>query len=245
MTTPDPARTDIIDRYSQLARTALTGRPITDCAPDTFTNEGFGTAAYTGDLPETAAQASLGCGNPLAIADIHPGDTVLDLGSGAGLDVLLSARRTGPTGRVYGLDASPDMLTLARTNAEQAGARNVEFLHGRIEDISLPDGHVDVVISNCVITLSTDKPTALAEAYRVLKPGGTFGISDIVTDDTPGGEQRTAAEHRVGCSNGALSRAEYLRILGDLGFTDPTVTFTADHGDGVHSAIVTATKPSS
>jgi SAM-dependent methyltransferase len=167
-------RDAVVDRYSGLARTALAGGAIADGDPDTFAGGCFGAAAYpdTGGAPEAALRASLGCGNPVAVASLNPGETVLDLGSGGGLDVLLSARRVGPAGTAYGLDASPDMLALARANAAAAGLTNTVFLHGHIEDIPLPDEHVDAVISNCVICLSADKPRVLAEAFRVLRPGG-------------------------------------------------------------------------
>ena len=169
-----PGRDAVIDRYSALARTALAGGTPVDCDPGAFADGSFGAAAYPDGtpVPEAALRASLGCGNPLAVASIQPGETVLDLGSGGGLDVLLSARRVGPGGLAYGLDASPDMLTLARANATRAGVTNARFLHGHIEDIPLPDGQVDVIISNCVINLSADKARVLAEAFRVLRPAG-------------------------------------------------------------------------
>jgi SAM-dependent methyltransferase len=175
---PEENRTDhVIGRYSGLARAARTGQQIIDCGPGAFEAEGFGAAGYedTSGLPDGAVRASLGCGNPVAVADLHPGQTVLDLGSGGGIDVLLSARRVGPGGTAYGLDGSPDMLDLARDNAAQAGVTNAQFLHGRIEDIPLPAATVDVVISNCVINLSADKPRVLAETFRVLRPGGRIG----------------------------------------------------------------------
>lgn len=229
-----------IQRYSGLARLALAGGTPLDCEADGC----FGAAAYTeNDVPEGALRASLGCGNPLAVADLRQGETVLDLGSGGGLDVLLSARRVGPSGHAYGLDASPDMLALARANAEQAGVTNVDFLHGHIEDIPLPPAAVDVVISNCVINLSLDKPAALAEAFRVLKPGGRFGISDVIADDGIEPEARAAAELQVGCANGTLTAGEYRQSLTGIGFVDVQITPTADAGGGLRSAIIQATKP--
>lgn len=168
---------------------------------------------------------------------------MLDLGSGGGLDVLLSARRTGPDGIAYGLDASADMLTLARANAAQAGVRNAQFLHGHIEDIPLPGDHVDVVISNCVINLSADKPRVLAEAFRVLKPGGRLGVSDVIADDTTQQPRRAAAEQRAGCLAGTLTRREYHDLLTSSGFSRIHITTTRPAGEGLHSAIIQAVKP--
>ncbi|MEV4177490.1 GNAT family N-acetyltransferase [Nonomuraea sp. NPDC049709] len=239
------AHDEIIDLYSGLARAAAGGERITDCGTDAFEQGGFGAAGYddTSALPEGAVRASLGCGNPVAVAELRPGETVLDLGSGGGIDVLLSARRVGPYGTAYGLDASDDMLRLARDNAREAGVTNVRFLHGTIERIPLPAHAVDAVISNCVINLSDDKAAALAEAFRVLRPGGRFGVSDVVTDGEVAPERRAAVEQRVGCAAGALSVDDYRSLLRAAGFTGLHITLTADHGDGVHSAIVRAIKP--
>ena len=238
------ARDTVIGRYSSLARTALAGGAIADCDPDAFADGCFGAAAYPGadGIPEGALRASLGCGNPLAVADLNPGETVLDLGSGGGLDVLLSARRVGPVGTAYGLDASLDMLTLARANAAQAGVTNARFLHGHIEDIPLPDGHVDVVISNCVISLSADKPRVLAEAFRVLRPGGRLGISDVTADDGTDPGQLAEAEYWVGCG-GMLTQQQYRDLLLAAGFTGISITSTHEAGPGLHSAIIKAAKP--
>ena len=238
-------RDDIVSRYSRLARAAMAGDTITDCDGDAFEDGCFGAPAYTGDpaAPDAALRVSLGCGNPVAVADIRPGETVLDLGSGGGLDVLLSARRTGPHGIAYGLDASTDMLTLARANADQAGVRNARFLHGHIEDIPLPSDHVDVVISNCVINLSADKARVLAEAFRVLTPGGRLGVSDVIADDAAEQAQRAAAEQRVGCVAGTLTRREYQNLLTDSGFTSIRITAARSAGEGLHSVIIQAVKP--
>jgi arsenite methyltransferase len=208
----------------------------------------FGEALYAadqrGELPEAAVLASLGCGNPTAVADLREGETVLDLGSGGGIDVLLSARRVGPTGVAYGLDMTDEMLALARRNAADAGVANVHFLRGRIEDIPLPADTVDVVISNCVVNLSTDKPAVLAEIARVLKPGGRLGISDVVAEDrlTPG--ERAERGSFVGCIAGALSRDEYETGLTAAGLEDVSVEFTHEVADGLHGAIVRARKSS-
>jgi arsenite methyltransferase len=238
-------RDAVIARYSGLARTALAGAAITDCDPDTFADEGFGAAAYAGTdgVPEGALRASLGCGNPLAVADLRPGQTVLDLGSGGGLDVLLSARRVAPGGAAYGLDASPDMLALARANAAAAGVTNARFLPGHIEDIPLPNEHVDVVISNCVINLSTDKPRVLAEAFRVLRPGGRLGVSDVIASEGIDPAQLADAEQRSGCLSGALTQRQYSELLWAAGFTGVSITLTHQAEPGLHSAIVQAAKP--
>jgi SAM-dependent methyltransferase len=243
--TSSDVRDAVIGRYSGLARTALAGGTPVDCDPGAFTDGCSGAAAYAGtpDAPDTALRASLGCGNPVAVADLQPGDTVLDLGSGGGLDVLLSARRVGPSGTSYGLDASGEMLALARAGAEQADVTNARFLHGYIEDIPLPEGQIDVIISNCVINLSADKARALAEAFRVLRPGGRLGISDVIADDGLDPRQRTDAERRVGCTSGTLTQPEYRELLRAAGFTGISITTTHDTDGGLHSAIIKAAKP--
>jgi arsenite methyltransferase len=200
-------------------------------------------AGETDGLPAEAVQASLGCGNPLAVAELRAGERVLDLGSGGGIDVLLSARRVGTNGFAYGVDMTDDMLELARANAALAGARNVEFRKGQIEDLPLPDGSVDVVISNCVINLSTNKPAVLAEMFRVLVPGGRIGISDVVAEDHISPADRAAAGTYVGCIAGALTRSEYLAGLRSAGFADVSVTFTAQAAPGMHAANIRAVKP--
>ena len=199
------------------------GDPITaDLYPDT----------ETATLPEKAVLASLGCGNPTALAELNPGEVVLDLGSGGGIDVLLSARRVGPSGKAYGLDMTDDMLALARENQRAAGLKNVEFLQGEIEAIPLPDSAVDVIISNCVINLSGDKRRVLAEAFRVLKPGGRFAVSDVVVRGEVPAELRRSMELWVGCVAGALEEGDYRRRLGAAGFeaidVEPTRVYRAE-----------------
>ncbi|MFJ6011057.1 arsenite methyltransferase [Streptomyces sp. NPDC092952] len=211
-------------------------------------DENFGSVLYADDergaLPTEAVAASLGCGNPTAVADLREGERVLDLGSGGGIDVLLSARRVGPTGKAYGLDMTEEMLALALANAAKAGARNVEFLKGTIEAVPLPAATIDVVISNCVINLSTDKPAVFAEIFRVLRPGGRVGVSDVVADDALTPAQRAERGDYVGCIAGALSFAEYRSGLAAAGFTDIEIVPTHAVADGMHAAIVRATKPS-
>jgi arsenite methyltransferase len=218
------------------------------CGPTVLeVDDTFGSTLYTqvdrDALPVAAVAASLGCGNPTAVADLRAGETVLDLGSGGGIDVLLSAKRVGPTGFVYGVDMTDEMLDLAAANARRAGATNVEFFKGTIEDVPLPDAAVDVVISNCVINLSVDKPKVIAEMFRVLTPGGRLGISDVVAEDHLTPAERAERGEYVGCIAGALSRAEYLDGLTAAGFVDSSVEFTHKAADGMHSAIIKAAKP--
>jgi ubiquinone/menaquinone biosynthesis C-methylase UbiE len=209
--------------------------PVDPISRDLYTLE------ETAALPGGAVVASLGCGNPTALAELHPGEVVLDLGSGGGIDVLLSARRVGPDGHAYGVDMTDEMLDLARANATAAGASNVTFLKGTIEDVPLPDASVDVVISNCVINLSADKGTVLREAFRVLRPGGRFAVSDIVTRRELPDELRRSMELWAGCIAGALSEAEFVRLLGEAGFADARVEVTrgytaADAADALAQA---------
>jgi len=211
-------------------------------ASDPISSDLYGAQDVVG-LPEEAVRASLGCGNPTALAELREGDVVLDLGSGGGIDVLLSARRVGPTGKAYGLDMTDEMLALANENKRRAGATNVEFLEGRIEAIPLPDEAVDVIISNCVINLSGDKATVLREMVRVLRPGGRLGISDVVADDALDPATRAERGSFVGCIAGALSFDEYRRGLAAVGFEAIDVSPTHAVGDGMFGAIVSATKP--
>jgi ubiquinone/menaquinone biosynthesis C-methylase UbiE len=206
----------------------------------------FGEALYDaeqrGELPNSAVLASLGCGNPTAVADLREGETVLDLGSGGGIDVILSAKRVGPTGTAYGLDMTDEMLALAQRNAAEAQIPNVHFLKGEIENIPLPANSVDVIISNCVINLSVDKPAVMIEMARVLKPGGRIGISDVVAEDSLSSEQRAERGSYVGCIAGALSKGEYEALLDAAGFEEVSVTFTHQVAEGMHGAIVKAVK---
>ncbi|WP_269855549.1 arsenite methyltransferase [Streptomyces sp. RPT161] len=218
------------------------------CGPQAIEiDENFGSTLYAAterdELPAEAVAASLGCGNPTAVADLHEGERVVDLGSGGGIDVLLSARRVGPTGKAYGLDMTEEMLALALANAKKVGATNVEFLKGTIEAIPLPANTIDVVISNCVINLSTDKPAVFAETFRILVPGGRIGVSDVVADDGLTPEQRAERGDYVGCIAGALSFTEYREGLEAAGFINVEITPSHQVADGMHSAIVRATKP--
>ncbi len=224
--------TEIVrEKYGEAARRVLAGEGTpADCCASTGCCSGAAApscdpitsnlyvSGETSDLPSAAVLASLGCGNPTALADLAEGEVVLDLGSGGGLDVLLSARRVGPTGRAYGLDMTDDMLELARRNAAESGVGNVEFLKGQIEAIPLPDASVDVIISNCVINLSGDKRQVLAEAFRVLKPGGRFAVSDVVVRGDVPPAIRRSLELWVGCVAGALEEREFAQLLGDAGF---------------------------
>jgi arsenite methyltransferase len=243
-------RESVRERYAEAALGVENGTGCGcgdgDCCGDE-TASTLGNSLYDADeragVPDEALTASLGCGNPLAVADLHPGETVLDLGSGGGIDVLLSARRVGPAGTVYGLDMTDEMLALAQRNAQKARATNVHFLKGLIEDIPLPAASVDVVISNCVVNLSTDKPAVLGEIARVLRPGGRVGISDVVAEDRLSVQDRAERGSYVGCVAGALSETEYRSGLEQAGLVDVEVQFTHCVADGMHSAIVRATKP--
>jgi SAM-dependent methyltransferase len=251
-TTADDLRDEVRRRYAESARAVLDGSDGCGCGSGSCCSEPadeaarFGEALYAaeqrGQLPDAAVLASLGCGNPTAVADLHAGETVLDLGSGGGIDVILSAKRVGPTGTVYGVDMTDEMLALAQQNAREAGVSNVHFLKGVIEQIPLAAASVDVVISNCVINLSVDKPAVLAEIGRVLRPGGRIGISDVVAEDELSAADRAERGSYVGCIAGALSKGEYEAGLEAAGFEEITVEFTHQVADGMHGAIVKAVK---
>jgi arsenite methyltransferase len=235
-------REQVRERYAEAAGGRGSCCESTSCCGDAVFGEALYSAEQRGELPDAAVLASLGCGNPTAVADLHEGETVLDLGSGGGIDVILSAKRVGPTGVAYGLDMTDEMLALARKNAAEAGSSNVHFLKGVIEQIPLPADSVDVVISNCVINLSVDKPAVLTEMARVLKPGGRVGVSDVVAEDHLTSDERAERGSYVGCIAGALSRSEYVAGLEAAGFEDVSVEFTHEVADGMHGAIVKATK---
>jgi arsenite methyltransferase len=240
-------RNEVRDRYAAAAIAVAAGRRASCCDENSVSITDLTGGLYNDDeraeLPGGAVAASLGCGNPLAVAELREGETVLDLGSGGGIDVLLSARRVGPTGKVYGLDMTEEMLALAIANAREAGAHNVEFLKGHIEAVPLPANTVDVIISNCVINLSSDKPTVFAEAFRVLAPGGRLGISDVVAEDHLNPADRAERGDYVACIAGALSVSEYREGLTTAGFTNVEIIPTHEVADGMHSAIIRASKP--
>jgi arsenite methyltransferase len=252
-TTAEELREEVRRRYAESARRVVEGGSEgCGCGSGSCCGDGesdaakFGEALYDaeqrGELPEAATLASLGCGNPTAVADLHEGEVVLDLGSGGGIDVILSAKRVGPTGTAYGLDMTDEMLALAQRNARDAGVANVHFLKGVIEEIPLPAESVDVVISNCVINLSTDKTAVLAEIARVLKPGGRVGVSDVVAEDRLSPAERAERGSYVGCIAGALSKTEYEAGLAAAGLEAVSVEFTHQVADGMHGAIVKAVK---
>jgi arsenite methyltransferase len=245
-------RETVREKYAAAARAAAAERSASGCgvaAMDASGAEVFGGALYTredaDEAPDAALDASLGCGVPTAVADLHEGETALDLGSGAGADVLISARRVGPTGKAIGLDMTDEMLQLARTNAVQAGVSNVEFLKGYLEDIPLPDDSVDVVISNCVINLAADKRVVLAEAARVLRPGGRVAISDVIADPDMDATTREDMRQWTGCIAGALTEDEFRAALADAGLIDVEIRPTHRVHTHAASAIVRARKPES
>jgi arsenite methyltransferase len=249
--TTEPAadiRDTVREKYAAAARQAADAESwcCAEFDPADIGDQTFGAVLYgeeAGDTPGAAVNASLGCGVPTAVADLHEGETVLDLGSGAGADVLISARRVGATGRAVGLDMTDEMLELARANAAQAGVTNVEFVKGYIEDIPLSDASVDVVISNCVINLSGDKPRVLREAARVLRPGGRFAVSDVIADPDMDSATRADMQAWTGCVAGALTRAEFERALIDAGLIDVEIRETHRVHEHASSAILRARKP--
>jgi len=253
-TTADELREEVRRRYAESARTVTDGSAgcgSGSCCADDSSASAVGSATFgevlydaeqRGELPDAAVLASLGCGNPTAVADLREGETVLDLGSGGGIDVILSARRVGPSGIAYGLDMTDEMLALAANNAKEAGVSNVHFLKGVIEQIPLPASSVDVIISNCVINLSVDKPAVLTEMARVLRPGGRIGISDVVAEDHLSASERAERGSYVGCIAGALSKDEYVAGLEAAGFEHVSVEFTHQVADGMHGALVKGVK---
>jgi arsenite methyltransferase len=231
------------EHYARAALTVFGGDSCCGDADSGAIGPELYSALERDELPDAAVMASLGCGNPIAVADLRHGERVLDLGSGGGIDVLLSAKRVGPTGRAFGLDMTDEMLTLARRNAAEAGASNVEFLKGHIEAIPLPADSIDVVISNCVVNLAADKRAVFAEIARVLRPGGRIGISDIVAEDALSPEERAERGSYAGCIAGALSFSEFEDGLRSVGLADVTVVPTHQVVPGMHGAIIKATKP--
>jgi SAM-dependent methyltransferase len=252
VTTADELREQVRRRYAESARAVTEGPGGCGCGGGECCAEAgdagvsfvaaFYDAEQRGELPDAAVFASLGCGNPTAVADLHEGEVVLDLGSGGGIDVILSAKRVGPTGVAYGVDMTDEMLALARQNARAAGVTNVHFLKGVIEQVPLPAESVDVVISNCVVNLSVDKAAVLTEIARVLRPGGRVGVSDIVAEDHLSATDRAERGSYVGCIAGALSKGEYIAGLEAAGFEHVSVEFTHEVADGMHGAVVKAVK---
>jgi arsenite methyltransferase len=248
----DNVKDVVREKYGQAALRAKTGSASSCCGSsagdaaccDPITSNLYA-ASQEGEVPELAMKASLGCGNPTALAELKPGETVLDLGSGGGIDVLLSARRVGPTGKAYGLDMTDEMLALAEENKRKSGLTNVEFLRGEIEHIPLPDNSVDVIISNCVINLSGNKDRVMREAFRVLKPGGRFAVSDVIVRGTVPPEIRRNMELWVGCIAGALGDYEYVAKLTRAGFDDISIEPTREYDDSFFSGFIRATKPAS
>jgi arsenite methyltransferase len=251
----DEVRDIVRERYAEAARSVEDGKAgccgpsESSCGcgtdiPDACGDDTFGPALYSGEerdaLPNAAQLASLGCGNPTAVAELHEGETVLDLGSGGGIDVLLSARRVGPTGKAYGLDMTNEMLDLARRNQREAGVENAEFVKGTIEDVPLPDGSIDVIISNCVINLSGDKPAVFREAARVLRPGGRLAVSDVVADADMDAATRSDMQKWTGCIAGALTEADFSRELAAAGFEEIEIRETHRVHDQAGSAIIRA-----
>ena len=241
MTIDHELRETVRKRYASDALTVL-DNDASCCGPEDEGKYGSGLydALYSAELPDAAKMASLGCGNPVAVADLNEGETVLDLGAGGGIDVLLSAKRVGPSGMASGLDMTDEMLELARRNATEANVDNVEFLKGYIEEVPLPDSSVDVIISNCVINLSTNKTTVFSEMARVLKPGGRIGITDVVADDHLTAEERVERGSYTGCIAGALSTREFEEGLAEAGFRDVSVTPTHTVAASMVSAIIKA-----
>ncbi|MGH2973307.1 MAG: arsenite methyltransferase [Solirubrobacterales bacterium] len=245
-------REAVRSRYAEAAESVTARGDASCCGTGTVLSyeeaQVFGAGLYgegeRGELPDTATMASLGCGNPTAVAELGTGETVLDLGSGGGIDVLLSAKRVGPSGKAYGLDMTEEMLALARENQRKAGVKNVEWLRGEIESIPLPDETVDVVISNCVINLSGDKPRVLAEAARILKPGGRFAVSDVIADEDMDEATRADMAQWTSCIAGALTRREFEQALLDAGLEDVEINETHRVHDCAGSAIIRARKPS-
>ena len=241
----DDIRKAVREKYGKAALQVTQGKATCcgpECCDDRITSNLYRTDETRG-LPKEALDASLGCGNPTALATLKPGEVVLDLGSGGGIDVLLSARSVGPTGKAYGLDMTDEMLALARENQRKSGLTNVEFLKGEIEQIPLPDASVDVILSNCVINLSADKDRVLREAFRVLRPGGRFAVSDVVARGPIPLEIRKSMEAWTGCIAGALEEADYRSKLENAGFTGVSLETTRDYGNGFSSSFIRAVKP--